>query len=66
MFSYQKTTRNGLVVTRMGNSVVVVDTTAPSCRVYDFNSGVEARHFFSLFIKQKDTRVLRMEITIKL
>lgn len=66
MFSYQKTTKDGLEVTRMGNSVVVIDTTASSCRVYDFNSLVEARHFFSLFTKQRNTRVIRMEITIKL
>lgn len=66
IFSYQKTTKDGLEVTRMGNSVVIIDTTAPSCRVYDFNSLFEARHFFSLFTKQRNTRVVRIEITIKL
>ena len=66
MFSYQKTTKDGLEVTRMGNSVVVIDTTAPSCRVYDFNSLSKARHFFSSFVKQKNTRVVRIKISIKL
>lgn len=65
-FSYVKTTSNGLEVTRMGSTVMVIDLMAPSCRVREFGSPAEARHFFSLFTKQINTRVIRMEITIKL